>query len=40
MISRIEMNQRHVCDAELRAIAQALNVSMEWLVSDTNIPNP
>lgn len=29
MISRIEKNERHVCDAELRTIAQALNVSME-----------
>ena len=31
-ISRIEQNQRHVCDAELRILAKALNVSMEWLV--------
>ena len=30
-ISRIEKNERHVCDAELRAFAQVLNVSMEWL---------
>lgn len=28
-ISRIEQNQRHVCDAELRILAKALNVSME-----------
>ena len=34
MISRIEKNQRHVCDAELRILAKALNVSMEWLVGD------
>ena len=27
IISRIEKNQRHVCDAELRMIAKALNVS-------------
>ncbi len=25
------MNQRHVCDAELRMIAKALDVAMEWL---------
>ena len=31
IISRIEKNQRHVCDAELRILAKALNVSMEWL---------
>ncbi len=31
IISRIEKNQRHVCDAELRMIAKALNVSMDWL---------
>lgn len=34
IISRIEKNQRHVCDAELRIIAKALNVSMEWLCGD------
>ena len=38
IISRIEKNQRHVCDAELRILAKALNVSMEWLVGDTDIP--
>ena len=37
IISRIEKNQRHVCDAELRVLAKALNVSMEWLVGDVNI---
>lgn len=37
MISRIEQNQRHVCDAELKVIAEALGVSMEWLVGDTDI---
>ena len=36
IISRIEKNQRHVCDAELRMLAKALNVSMEWLVGDSN----
>lgn len=37
IISRIEKNQRHVCDAELRILAKALNVSMEWLVGDVDI---
>ena len=36
IISRIEKNQRHVCDAELLMLAKALHVSMEWLVSDTD----
>lgn len=31
IISRIEKNQRHVCDAELLMLARALGVSMEWL---------
>lgn len=31
IISRIEKNQRHVCDAELKVLSKALNVSMEWL---------
>ena len=31
IISRIETNQRHVCDAELLMLAKALGVSMEWL---------
>ena len=34
IISRIEKNQRHFCDAELRMIAKALNVSMDWLCGD------
>lgn len=34
IISQIEKNQRHVCDAELRMLAKALDVSMEWLVGD------
>ena len=32
IISRIEKNQRHVCDAELLALSRALHVSMDWLV--------
>lgn len=36
IISRIEQNQRHVCDAELRIIAKALSVSMDWLVGDSD----
>ena len=39
IISRIEKNQRHVCDAELRLLSQALDVSMEWLVGDRDISN-
>lgn len=38
ILSRIEKNQRHVCDAELRILAKALNVSMEWLVGDIDTP--
>ncbi len=34
MISRNEKNQRHVCDAELRMLAKALGVSMDWLCGD------
>lgn len=36
IISRIEKNQRHVCDAELRIIAKALSVSMDWLCGDSD----
>lgn len=36
IISRIEKNQRHVCDAELLIFSQALNVSMEWLCGEEN----
>ena len=36
IISRIEQNQRHVCDAELRILAKALGVSMDWLCGDSN----
>ena len=31
MVSRIEKNQRHVCDAELLTLSRALGKSMEWL---------
>lgn len=34
IISRIEKNQRHVCDAELKMLAKALGVTMEWLCQD------
>ena len=34
IVSRIEKNQRHVCYAELKMLAKALGVSMEWLCSD------
>lgn len=34
IISRIEKNQRHVCDAELMMLAKALGVTMDWLCSD------
>lgn len=33
IVSRIERNQRHVCDAELKMLAKALGVTMEWLCS-------
>lgn len=32
IISRIEKGERHVIDAELQIIAQALGVSVEWLI--------
>ena len=31
IFSRIEINQRHVCDGELYMLAKALGVTMEWL---------
>lgn len=31
IVSRIEKNQRHVCDAELKMLAKALGVTMDWL---------
>lgn len=33
-ISRIEKDTRHVCDAELKAVARILNVSLDWLVEE------
>lgn len=39
IISRIEKNQRHVADGELKMLAQALGVTMEWLCSDDDAPN-
>jgi len=38
IISRIELGDRRVIDAELRALALALNVSIDWLVGDTEDP--
>ena len=34
IISRIEKNQRHVCDGDLKMLAKALGVTMEWVCSD------
>ncbi len=34
IISRIEKNQRHVCDAELLMLSKALGVSMNWLCGE------
>ena len=31
IISRIEKNQRHVCDGELVMLAKALGKSLDWL---------
>ena len=39
IISRIEKNQRHVCDAELLMLARALGVSMEWLCEEWTAPD-
>jgi len=36
IISRIEKNQRHVCDGELVMIARALGVSLDWLCGLTD----
>lgn len=36
IISRIEKNQRHVCDAELRILAKALGVTIDWLCGDSD----
>ena len=35
IISRIEKNQRHVCDGELVMLAKALGVSLDWLCGIT-----
>lgn len=37
-ISKIENGQRPVLDTEIVAIAKALNVSVEWLLGETNTP--
>lgn len=34
IVSRIEKNQRHVCDGELVMLARALGVSLDWLCGD------
>ncbi len=34
IISRIEKNQRHVVDGELKMLAKALGVTMQWLCDD------
>ena len=36
IISKIEKNQRHVCDAELLEISRALGVSLDWLCGITD----
>lgn len=38
IIRRIEKGDRHVCDAELKILAEALGASMSWLVEETNDP--
>ena len=38
IISRIENNQRHVCDAELLMLSRVLGVSMDWLCGETDDP--
>ena len=34
IVSRIEKNQRHVCDGELLMLSKALGVSMDWLCGE------
>ena len=34
IISRIEKNQRHVCDGELKMLSKALGVTMDWLCGE------
>lgn len=36
IISRIEKNQRHVCDGELLTLSNALGVSLDWLCGKTD----
>lgn len=36
IVSRIEKNQRHVCDGELLALSKALSVSLDWLCGNTD----
>ena len=38
IVSRIEQNQRHVCDGELLMLSKVLGVSMEWLCGETEDP--
>ena len=38
IVSRIEKNQRHVCDGELLMLSKVLGVSMEWLCGETEDP--
>lgn len=43
IISRIEKNLRHVCDAELYMLSQALSVSVDWLIEsgeNYSLPEP
>ena len=37
IISRIENNQRHVCDCELKMLAKALGVTMDWLCEEDEV---
>ncbi len=37
IVSRIESNQRHVCDGELKMLAKVLGVSMEWLCGEGDV---
>lgn len=36
-IAKIENNQRHVLDYELRALAHALDVDVSWLLGDRKL---
>jgi transcriptional regulator with XRE-family HTH domain len=40
IISRIELGERRVIDHELRYISEALGVSIDWLLGDTDDPTP